>query len=315
MLFNFASRSVQWAVLLLLALTWGSSFILMKKGLHYFDSTQVAALRMSMAMLVLLPISLRNLRTLRGNFWPLLVSGLCGNAIPAFLFALAQTQISSATSGMLNALTSLFTLIIGVLFFSVRTSFIQVAGVLIALTGAAALIGFENFYALGLHAQYALLIVAATILYGIGVNVIKAKLHHVRPTHIASLAFLLTAPWLMTYLLVFTDFTHRLVVNPESWTGVFYLSILAVIGTSLAVIIFNRLIKETTTVFATSVTYLIPVVAMGWGLLDGESVTLSDASCMLLILAGIFLINMPPSVLKKFPRLYTPGASNSQPGN
>jgi len=289
---NFSSKSFQWVVLLLLALTWGSSFILMKKGLIFFDSTQVAAFRMSMAMVVLLPISLRNLRTIRGNFWPLLISGLCGNAVPAFLFAFAQTKIPSALSGMLNSLTSLFTLVIGVLFFSVRTSFVQASGVLLAMIGAASLIGIDNLYSLNGSGTYALLIVLATVLYGIGVNVIKSRLHHVRPTHITSLAFLLTAPWLLIYLLFFTDFTHRLSVHPESWTGIFYLGILAIVGTAAAVIIFNRLIKETTAVFASSVTYLIPVVAVGWGILDGETIALSQLLYMALILVGIFLINM-----------------------
>lgn len=288
---NFASKSFQWIILLLLALTWGSSFILMKKGLLYFDSTEVAAFRVSMAMVVLLPISLANLKTLKGNFWPLLFAGLFSNVIPAFLFALAQTQIPSAVSGMLNSLTSLFTLTVGVLVFRIRTTIVQVFGVLIALAGAAGLVGFESFYTLGTHGKYALLIVLATIMYGVGVNIVKSKLHHVKPTHITSLTFLLTAPYALVYLLFFTDFRSDLAHRPESWTGVFYLCILAIVGTAVAVIIFNRLIKETTAVFASSVTYLIPIVAIGWGILDGEKIGGSEVIYMLFILAGIFLIN------------------------
>mgnify|MGYP002633655454 CR=1 FL=1 len=292
---NFSNKSVQWVSLILLALTWGSSFILMKKGLVYFDPSEVAAFRITLAWLVLLPIALRNLKVIRGNFWPLLVTGLFGNAIPAFLFALAQTQIPSALSGILNSLTSLFTLLIGVILFRTKTTWMQVTGVLVALLGAAGLIGFDSISSFGAGSQYALLVVAATAMYGIAVNTIKAKLHELRPTHITSLAFLFTGPWCALYLFFGTDFIHDLSARPESWMGVFYLSILAVVGTAIAVIIFNKLIKETTAVFATTVTYLIPVVALGWGLIDGETIELVDVAFMCLILAGIFMINIKNS--------------------
>jgi drug/metabolite transporter (DMT)-like permease len=289
---DFSHKPTQWVVLVLLALTWGSSFILMKKGLIYFDSNEVAAFRISMAFLVLLPIALRNLKTLKGNYLPLLVTGLFGNAIPAFLFALAQTQIPSALSGILNSLTSLFTLLIGVAIFRTKTTWMQVTGVLIALIGAAGLIGFESLFAFSGNSKYALLVVCGALMYGIAVNTIKSKLPHLKPTHITSLSFLLTGPWCLVYLIFGTSFMDKVATNPESWIGVLYLSILAIVGTAIAVIIFNKLIKETTAVFATTVTYLIPVVALGWGLLDGELIQLTDLVFMLFILLGIFLINM-----------------------
>lgn len=293
---DFSNKSTQWFTLILLALTWGSSFILMKKGLIYFDSTEVAAFRITIASLVLLPIALRNLNKLKGNLGPLFITGLFGNMLPAFFFAHAQTEIPSAISGMLNSLTSLFTLLIGVLLFRTKTTWVQVSGVLVALLGAAGLIGFDNMVRFGsnteMDARYALLIVASTIMYGTAVNTIKAKLQHMRPTHISALAFMLVMPWCLTYLLLGTDFTDDLIERPESWMGVFYLAILAVVGTAIAVVVFNRLIKETTAVFATTVTYLIPIVALGWGILDGESITLTDVLFMILVLLGIFLINM-----------------------
>lgn len=294
--FNFAHQSTQWLVLMLLALTWGSSFILMKRGLVYFDSDQVATFRITVAWLVLLPIALRHLNQIRANWKPLLVIGLLGNTLPAFLFAHAQTEIPSAVSGILNSLTSLFTLLIGVFLFRTKTTWMQVTGVFLALIGAAGLIGFDNLAALGpesdMDARYALLIVLSTSMYGIAVNTIKAKLQHMRPTHISALAFMLVGPWCMAYLFLGTDFTSTLIEQPESWIGVFYLSILAILGTAMAVVIFNQLIMETTAVFATTVVYLIPIVALGWGLIDGESITVFDVLYMLLILAGIFLVNM-----------------------
>jgi len=289
---DFKHKPTQWVILGLLALTWGSSFILMKKALVFFSSTEVASFRIAVAALVLLPISLRNLSKIKGNMWPLLVTGLFGNAIPAFLFALAQTQIPSGLTGILNSLTSLFTLLIGVALFRSKTTVAQVSGVLIALIGAAGLIGFENIFQLSNHGKYSLLVVAASGMYGVAVNTIKSKLSEMRPSHITSLSFLMTGPLCALYLIFQTDFFPTLQSNPESWMGVLYLSILAVVGTAAAVIMFNRLIKETTAIFASTVTYLIPIVAVAWGILDGEPITGTDLLFMLFILLGIFLINM-----------------------
>ncbi|MDP4663853.1 MAG: DMT family transporter [Salibacteraceae bacterium] len=288
---DFTNKAVQWITLILLALTWGSSFILMKRGLIYFSPTEVAAFRISVAMLVLLPIALRNLSSFKGKVLPLFLAGLFGNAIPAFLFALGQTQISSSLSGMLNSLTSLFTLLIGILFFGMAAMRWQIIGVIVALVGALGVIGFENLTQFSDAGKYSLLIIIAAGCYGIGVNVIKSKLHDVKPTHITSLSFLMVGPPLFIYLLMGTNFLNTLSTNTESWLGVFYLSLLAIVGTAIAVIMFNRLIKETTAVFATTVTYLIPIVALGWGFVDGERVTMTQVSFMALILVGIFLIN------------------------
>lgn len=263
----------------------------MKRGLVYFSSTEVAAFRISLASIVLSPIAIRNLKKIRGNSMYLLITGLFGNAIPAFLFAMAQTQIPSALSGILNSLTSLFTLTIGVLIFRMQTTVYQIIGVLLALVGAVGLIGVENITELNADASYALLVVLAAAMYGTAVNTIKSKLPHMRPTHITALSFFLTGPWCLLFLLFQTDFVNQLKANPQSWNGVMYLTILAIIGTALAVVLFNRLIKETTAVFASTVTYIIPIVALCWGLIDGESILATDILFMLVILGGIFLVN------------------------
>jgi drug/metabolite transporter (DMT)-like permease len=299
---NFRHRFVQYATLVLLALIWGSSFILMKRGLVYFDSTEVAAYRMSIAMIVLLPIALRNLSVLRDNAWPLFFVGLFGNTVPAFLFALAQTQIPSSLSGMLNSLTTLFTLVLGVLFFRMSPLRSQVWGVLVALVGTFGLIGFAHLLDLTTGARYSLLVVAASACYGLAVNIIKSHLRAIPPSHITSLSFILTVPALLIYLIFFTDFVSQVGTQPESRWGVFYISLLGILSTALAVILFNRLIKDTTALFASSVTYLIPVVAIGWGVLDGEVVAAHQFGYLALILCGIFLINMPRSLFSSGPR-------------
>ncbi|MEX2597979.1 MAG: DMT family transporter [Salibacteraceae bacterium] len=291
MTINFKRPFVQWITLILLALTWGSSFILMKKGLIYYAPEEVAAFRISIAMLVLLPISLANLKSIKGKVLPVFATGLFGNAIPAFLFAIAQTEIPSSLSGMLNSLTSLFTLLIGIVFFKTAAVRFQIIGVLIALVGALGLIGFGNLLDFGIHGKYAVLVIIASGCYGIGVNIIKFYLHDIKPTHITSISFLMVGPLLLLYLLMGTDFMAHINEGHDALIGLGYLAVLGVIGTAIAVIIFNRLIKETTAVFASSVTYLIPVVALGWGLIDGENITLDQSLYLLLILGGIFLIN------------------------
>ena len=287
-------RRTLYGLLGLLALIWGSSFILMKRGLVYFDSTEVAAFRMTVAMLVLLLVALRNLGVLRKRAVALFFNGLFGNAIPAFLFALAQTEIPSSLSGMLNSLTSLFTIVLGVVFFRLKPRANQFAGVALALLGTAGLIGFEQLTGLSTHGRYSLLIVAAAACYGTSVNLIKTYLHDVRAPQIAALSFLLTAPGLTIYLLFFTDFPTQLITEPASWWGVLWIGLLALLSTSLAVVLFNWLVKHSTTLFAASVTYLIPVVAVAWGLADGETIGAGQLAYLVLILGGIFAINRRP---------------------
>ena len=290
--------SFHFFTLSLLALIWGSSFILMKRGLEYFDPSELAALRMTIAMTVLLPIAFRNLPTIRGRLVPLFLTGLIGNVIPAFLFAKAQTEIPSSLGGMLNSLTSLFTLVVGVLLFRMRATAAQVAGVIVALVGTLGLIGFSQLTQLSTYGRYSLLVVVATLCYGTAINLIKTHLQEVPPHHITALAYLLTAPFLAAYLFLGTDVVQQVASQPQAWTGVFYVFLLGVLSTSLAVILFNKLVQSTTPVFASSVTYLIPVVALGWGVADGESLDVTQLGFLILILGGIFLIN-----LRKKPRV------------
>jgi len=288
---NFSNKVVQWVTLALLAITWGSSFILMKKGLEYFSPQEVAAYRITVAALVLLPFSLPNLSVLFKYWKPLAVAGLFGNGIPAFLFAIAQTEIPSSLSGILNSLTSLFTLAIGIIFLRVAFLRFQIMGVIAALIGALGLIGFGSLLEFGTYAKYAALVIIAAACYGIAVNIIKFYLHDIKPAHITSLSFLMIGPPVAVYLFSTTNFISTVSLYPNALWGVFYLSILGIVGTAIAVIIFNRLIKETTAVFASSVTYLIPLVALAWGVFDGEEISLQQVMYMAIILVGIFLIN------------------------
>lgn len=284
-------RSGQIITLLILAFIWGSSFILMKRGLEVFSHTQVAAFRMFIAYLVLLPMAFSRLKGLTKNEWlAIAVVGFIGNAFPAYFFAIAQTHISSSMAGILNSLTPLFTLVIGILFYKSKINILNIIGLLIGLAGAVILVvdDFSDVFT-GLNA-YALIIVLATLFYGININHVKTKLSRIDGVTIAILAFFIVGPF-NGIVLLFSDWAP-VSVSRNFWIGFASVSVLAILGSAFAVVVINRLIKETTAVFASSVTYIIPVFAMLWGLLDGEKIALRQGLAIAFVLTGVYLVNI-----------------------
>ncbi len=280
----------QLSVLLLLAFVWGSSFILMKIGLKSFSSEQAAGIRMLLAALVLLPYSIKYMKGLKKkDIKSLLIAGFIGSFIPAFLFTKAQTQIDSALAGMLNSLTPVFTLIVGVLFHKIKFKWNQVFGLILGLSGALGLISYGKDFAWGSISSYSLLIVLATIFYAINVNEIKARLSHLKGIQITSLAFFFTLPASIVYLLT-ADFAP-VFATPNWPIHLSALITLGVIGTALAMLLMNSLIRHVSAVYAASVTYIIPIFAISWGIIDGENITITHLVCMSLILLGVYLIN------------------------
>lgn len=286
-----------WLYLILLSLIWGSSFILMKEGLVAFTSDEVAALRISIAFLALLPFMAKHYKSvdLKKDWRGLLIMGAFGNLIPAFLFTAAETQISSSLTGMLNALTPLFTILIGVLVFKTKIQSFQILGVAIGLIGAVCLMGFSEGGGETKNINYAMLVVAATFCYAVSVNGIKKYLSHVNSVAASVWAFTMIGPVAISYLFLGTDFQTHLTQHPEGAASLGYICILACVGTAFAVVLFNTLIRISNIVFASSCTYLIPVVAIGWGLLDGETVTIVQFFSMGIVILGVWLINKKPS--------------------
>lgn len=279
-------------LLFLLAFVWGSSFILMKKGLIVYSHTTVAALRISMASLFLLPYAIYHIRFIKKEKWIyLFISGFFGNGIPAFLFTKAQTEISSSLSGMLNSLTPIFALILGILIFKLKPKRNQVIGVFIGLIGAMSLIASGGLIIQSGKLYYTLYIVAATICYAISLNVIKKYLNDVHSIGITSIAFLTIGPFCTIYLFSGTDFLSVTSNNTGASIALTYISILAVVGTATAVLLFNLLIKKTSVLFTSSVTYLIPVFAILWGVIDGEILNILQFLSIGIILTGIYFIN------------------------
>ena len=284
-----------WLFLILLALIWGSSFILIKKGLLVFSAGEVGAYRIVSAGLVLLPLSLPRLKTLnKRQVWNLIIVGLVGSFIPAFLFAEAQTQLSSSLTGVLNALTPLFVVIVGAVFFNSTITRRNGIGLLIAFIGVGILITVRAGGGFGTFSQinvYAFLVLLATLCYGINLNLIKYWFVVLKPVDITSISLLMVLPAASMYLFIATDFSFKLVHVEGGYLAAGYLTILGVVGTAFALIIFNILVKIATPVFASTVTYLIPIVAIVWGVLDGEVLLLGHYLGILAVIIGVWIGN------------------------
>ena len=281
---------------MVLAFIWGSSFILMKIGLKSFTPDQAGALRIVLASLVLLPVSLGQLKNLQRKDVPsLLVAGFVGSFFPAFLFMIAETRIESSLAGMLNSLTPVFTLLVGLLFHKTVFRSMQAAGLLLGLAGATGLILAGEGFRLGTVNGYAFYIVLATCFYAISINQIKSKLTHLTGIQVTALSFLFIGPAALVYLLT-TDL-GAVAVHPDWPMHLLALAALGMIGTAFAQLLMNSLIRYSSAVAASSVTYVIPIFAILWGVLDGEQVTLLHLLCMALILSGVYLIS--PKGVKK----------------
>ena len=283
-------RWFQFTILMILAFIWGSSFILMKMGLKSFSPEQAGALRILFASLVLLPISLKQLKNLkRKDLKSLLIVGFIGSFFPAFLFMKAETRIDSSMAGMLNSLTPVFTLIVGLLFHKTALRWLQVIGLSLGLAGALGLILSVDGFHFGSVNSFAFFIVLATIFYAFSMNQIKSHLSHLTGVQVTSLSFLFIGPVALIYLLT-TDLAP--VVALPGWPlHLLALATLGILGTALAMLMMNSLIRHSSAVAAASVTYVIPIFAIIWGLLDHEKVTLLHLICMAFILSGVYLIN------------------------
>jgi len=288
----------QWLTLFLLAAVWGSSFILIKRGLYapdgsvLFSPLQVGALRISIAGLFLLPIALRKTKLLKfGKIRFFLLAGLCGNALPAFLFATAQSKIPSSLAGMLNATVPLFSLLMAYFVFRVKIKNGQWFGMFLGLAAAFGLLFLgESVRGKSFDPIYPALVLVATFLYAVNLNIVKHYLSDQSAVAITSVALMLVMP-IGVVVLGFTDFTQKMETMPGAWGALGAIALLAILGTALALILFNRLVQETNTLFASSVTYLIPVVAVIWGLFDGETVSVLQVGCIAAMLVGVLLIN------------------------
>ena len=282
----------KWFYLFLLALTWGSSFILIKKGLLGLSPFQLGSLRTVMSSLFIFTIGFKSLKTIQSHQWKwIIITGFIGTFFPSFLFAFAETEVDSGIVSILNSLVPLNTVLIGLAVFKITSTKTQVYGVILGFVGASMLI----FNSMELHPDqnylYAGFVILATVMYASSVNIIKRYLQDVKPIAIATgnfAAIIIPAILVLSFSNFFTAETFQ---NDTIYISIGSVAILSLFGTVMAKIIFNSLIQISSPVFASSVAYLMPLVALLWGLLDGEVFGINQGLASSLILLGVYLVN------------------------
>jgi len=261
----------------------------MKKGLEGFNYLEVSSFRLIIAFIILSPFLISSLKNMKSEYFlPILIVSLIGTVIPAILFALGQTYLNSSTAGMLNSLTPIFTLIIGITFFQKLWNKASIIGILIGLIGSYILMAPSSLTTL--NNGYSVLIILATMCYAISINTIRDKLKLLKPLDIAVISsffsFLIPITFFLNQGITVT--IEKIYANLFSF---FYLIILGVICTSFAIVLFNYLIKKTSAVFGSSTTYLIPVFAIIWGVIDNEIIENHEIIGIIIILAGVLVMN------------------------
>lgn len=285
-----SNRMVSWMLFIILCLIWGSSFLLMLIGLEHLNAWQVAALRLFAAGLVLLPFAFRVAKRIpKDKIGYIILSGFLGSFFPAFLFCLAETRLDSSFAGTLNSLTPVFVIIVGASFFKLKVNARQVAGILISFSGSIFLFMAKGGQTGDL--MYIGFIVLATFFYGLNVNMVGKRLTQVASFDIAVMAFSFLSIPSLIILLAFQTQDINMAQSGVLWS-VLASALLGVLGTTLASILFYALLKRAGGVFASTVTYGIPFVAIGWGLVNNEKITVGVVGSLLLILLGIVITNL-----------------------
>lgn len=287
---------LKYLYLIILSLIWGSSFILIKKALGgengelVLEPLQLGAVRTMISGVILIAIGWKSFAATDKKDWPwLAVSGLLGTFFPAFLFAYAQTEIDSAISAILNSTVPLISLIMGAVIFGISFSRNQFIGVIVGLAGAIGLVvaGMESHP--DQNYLFAGLILIACVCYASNVNIIKKYLQNIKPLAIATGNFIFIVP---LAIIVFFSADGQSIEFTDSRVqeSFLYIIILCVFGTVAAKIMFNKLVQMTSPVFATSVTYLMPVIGLTWGVLDGEFFNLWQGIATAVIIFAVVLV-------------------------
>jgi drug/metabolite transporter (DMT)-like permease len=287
-----SNRNKKWLYLVILSLVWGSSYILIKKTLIGLTPLQLGSLRIIFTTIILLFIGFSSLKKIPKNKWKwIFLTGYIGSFFPSFLFAFAQTEIDSGVAAILNSLTPLATLLIGLGFFKFIIDSKQIVGVIIGLIGSFLLIYEGSTINPDQNLLLVTFIIAASICYATSVNILKAHLQEVPAISIALGNFLCILPPALIILFSSGFLNINFAESPEVQNSLFYILILAIFGSAFAKVLFNRFIQIASPVFASSVTYTLPIVAIMWGYLDGESINNRQLLATAIILVGVYLAN------------------------
>ena len=283
---------ISWLLLLLLSSVWGSSYILMKKALQVFSFHEVACLRIISAGIVLLPLSITQLQKLPIRYYkPLLLTGFIGTLAPAFLFATAQIYLDSALNGAMNSLSTIFTLIVGALFFQQPIFKKEIFGALLGIIGTLLLLFTRSSHGIQGGSYYIGLPILASLCYGINLNLVKYYLQDLKATTIASISFLFMGILSSMILFTQTNFIKKLQMVEGAYLAGSYILILGIAGSAIAYFLFTALIQRTSPIFASMLSFLIPIVAIAWGLFDGEKLLWGHYVGLIAILSGVYLVN------------------------
>ena len=281
----------KWFYLITLSLIWGSSFILIKKGLIGLGASQLGSLRIIFSSVIIFIISWRKIFIIKRIEWKwITISAFLGSFFPAFLFAFAEKEIDSSVASIINSIVPLNTLILGMIIFKIESTKRQIIGVLVGFFGTYLLISSGLKLNPDQNYNYAGLVILCSFLYALNVNIIKKYLQHLSALTITVGHFTaIILPAVLVFL--FSDFEFSSLEKDEVKTSIFYVFILALFGTALAKIIFNKLIKISSPVFASSVTYSMLIVSIFWGIVDGEKFSIYQLIATLIIVFGVILTN------------------------
>jgi drug/metabolite transporter (DMT)-like permease len=286
---NRPPSALDWFVLLLLAVIWGASFLFIKWSVAIFSPVQMAMWRMVFATAIYMPVAAAFWSKIDWKRWKaLLVVAFCGSAIPNFLFAVAGQHVNSSLAGILNSLTPLFTLILGVSFFGMLFTRNKIIGIALGMTGTIVLVFFNSKSAVEGNFFYAGLCVLATVAYAINANTVNTWLRDQHPAAIASAAFVLTG-WMFIFGLWYSEGWQVAWQHKDGTKGLSYIFYLAALGTVGGSILYFWLLQRTSAIFATSVTYLLPVSAIVLGAFDEEKIGWIDLCGTAVILAGLYI--------------------------
>ena len=286
----------KWFYLIALSLIWGSSFILIKKALVGLEASQLGSLRILFSSIFIFLIAWRNIFTIKKIEWKWIsISAFLGSFFPAFLFAFAEKEIDSSVASIINSIVPLNTLILGMIIFKIESTKRQIIGVLIGFFGTYLLISSGLKLNPNQNYNYAGLVILCSFLYALNVNIIKKYLQHLSALTITVGHFTaIILPAILVFL--FSDFEFSSLEKNEVKTSIFYVFILALFGTALAKIIFNKLIKISSPVFASSVTYSMLIVSIFWGIVDGEKFSIYQLIATLIIVFGVILTNKKSNI-------------------
>ena len=281
----------KWFYLITLSLIWGSSFILIKKGLMGLEASQLGSLRIIFSSIIIFIIAWRKIYVIKRIEWKwITISAFLGSFFPAFLFAFAEKEIDSSVASIINSIVPLNTLILGMIIFKIKSTKRQIIGVLIGFFGTYLLISSGLKLNPDQNYNYAGLVILCSFLYALNVNIIKKYLQHLSALTITIGHFTaIIVPAILVFL--FSGFEFSSLENSEVQTSIFYVFVLALFGTALAKIIFNKLIKISSPVFASSVTYSMLIVSIFWGIVDGEKFSIYQLIATLIIVFGVILTN------------------------